>query len=144
VATGFEPLDVLEGTAMVLRLIAEGRAGSFVQYGRAVRPGGNVLARAMLDTVFEACEAEWRGLGVVPGSGLKLRSAYARFDATRRYEIPEPEQTELPGCQCGEVLRGRMRPHECPLFGRACTPRSPVGPCMVSSEGSCAARYKYG
>lgn len=144
VATGFEPNDVLEGIAMALELIAEGRAGSFVQYTRAIRPGGNVRARAMLDAAFETCDAEWRGLGVVPGSGSRPRPAYARLDAARRYEIPEPEAHALPGCQCGEVLRGRIRPQDCPLFGRACTPRAPVGPCMVSSEGSCAARYKYG
>lgn len=144
VATGFEPLDVLEGIAMLLGHMAEGRTGSFSQYSRAVRPGGNRRAWDTLMSVFEPSDGEWRGLGVIPASGLNLRKEYAGFDAVARFGLPEIPATDPPGCRCGDVLKGLIQPKECGLFGRACTPRNPLGPCMVSSEGSCAARYKYG
>jgi hydrogenase expression/formation protein HypD len=144
VVTGFEPHDVLEGIAQLLELTGQGKAGSFVQYKRAVKPGGNRRAWDTLLRAFEVSDGEWRGLGVIPGSGLKLRTEYARFDAAKRYELPELEPVELPGCRCGEVLKGMIHPPECPMFRKVCTPRNPLGPCMVSSEGSCAARYKYG
>ena len=144
VATGFEPLDVLEGIAMLITCLAEGQIGSFVQYSRAIKPGGNAHAWKTLVSVFEAGDAEWRGLGVIPGSGLHLRKGFERYDAARRYDIPHVEAVDLPGCRCGDVLRGAIHPPQCPLFGKQCTPRNPLGPCMVSSEGSCAARYKYG
>lgn len=144
VATGFEPLDVLEGIAMLLGYMAEGRSGSFSQYSRAVRPGGNRRAWDTLMSVFEPSDGEWRGLGVIPASGLKLREEYAGFDAVSRFNLPEIPATDPPGCRCGDVLKGLIQPKDCGLFGRACTPRNPLGPCMVSSEGSCAARYKYG
>jgi hydrogenase expression/formation protein HypD len=144
VATGFEVIDVLEGVAMLLEYIEEQRTGSFTQYSRAVKPGGNRLAWELLMLVFEPADAEWRGLGVIPGSGLTLRPAYHTFDAAERFAVPELESVHLPGCRCGDVLKGIIHPPECPLFRRVCTPRTPVGPCMVSSEGSCAARYKYG
>ena len=144
VATGFEPSDVLEGIAMVLECIAEQRAGSFVQYTRAVKPGGNTRAWNLLLSVFDVADAEWRGLGVIPGSGLVLNEAFTEFDAARRYALPDLPSVQLPRCRCGDVLKGLIHPPECPFFGNECTPRTPLGPCMVSSEGSCAARYKYG
>lgn len=144
VATGFEPLDVLEGIAMLLQCIADGRSGSFSQYERAVRPGGNRRAWDTLMSVFEPSDGEWRGLGAIPGSGLKLRPEYAAFDAVSRFDLPDVPASDLPGCRCGDVLKGLIHPQECGMFGRVCTPRNPLGPCMVSSEGSCSARYKYG
>jgi len=144
VVTGFDPSDVLEGIAMTVEFLADGEIGSFVQYTRAIKPGGNRVAWDTLMRVFDVTDGDWRGLGAIPGTGLSLKSAYAGFDAVKRYHLPEVEAVELPGCRCGEVLKGLMHPPECPLFGNRCTPRTPVGPCMVSSEGSCAARYKYG
>ena len=144
VVTGFEPADVLEAIVMLLDCIVEGRPGSFVQYARAVKPGGNRRAWEMLTRVFDITDAEWRGLGVIPRSGLTLKPAFTRFDAAERYPLPEMPSVQPPGCRCGDVLRGLIHPPECPLFRQECTPRNPVGPCMVSSEGSCAARYTYG
>jgi len=144
VATGFEPVDVIEGIAMLLELLRDEKVGSFVQYRRAIKPGGNRRAWDTLMSVFEVSDAEWRGLGVIPGSGLKLRPEFQRFDAVERYGLPEITAEPLPGCRCGDVLKGLIHPPECGLFGKQCTPRNPIGPCMVSSEGSCAARYKYG
>lgn len=144
VATGFEPSDVLEGIAMLLECIAEQRTGSFVQYTRVVKPGGNKRAWDMLMQVFDIADAEWRGLGVIPGSGLTLKGEFSAFDAASKYNLPEMEPVQLPKCRCGDVLKGVIHPPECPFFGNECTPRNPLGPCMVSSEGSCAARYKYG
>lgn len=144
VATGFDPADVLEGVAMLVELVAESRAGSFIQYRRAVKVEGNPRARAVMHEVFETVDAEWRGLGTIPSSGLKLKNEIASLDAAERFSLPELAPVELPGCRCGDVLKGLIQPPECPLFGRKCTPRTPVGPCMVSSEGSCAARYRYG
>ena len=144
VATGFNPLDILEGMALVLERIGQGNSESIVQYTRAVKPGGNPRAREILYRVFEPADAEWRGLGTIPQSGLKLRAEYDALGAAGRFEIPDMAPVELPGCMCGDVLKGIIHPPDCPLFGTACTPRTPVGPCMVSTEGSCAARYKYG
>ncbi|MBN2310777.1 MAG: hydrogenase formation protein HypD [Candidatus Hydrogenedentes bacterium] len=144
VATGFEPIDVLEGIGMLLECMAEGRTGSFVQYTRAVKPGGNRRAWDTLLRAFEVADAEWRGLGAIPSSGLRLKPELRHFDAVARYAVPDIEPVDLPGCRCGDVLKGLIHPPECPLFRTACTPRNPIGPCMVSSEGSCAARYRYG
>ncbi|MBN1866479.1 hydrogenase formation protein HypD [Candidatus Sumerlaeota bacterium] len=143
VATGFEPADILEGVAMLLESIAECRSGSFIQYRSAVRPEGNPQAREVMFRAFRKAGSEWRGLGSIPGSGLKLKRDLASLDAAQRFSLPEVAPVEIPGCRCGDVLRGLLSPADCPLFGNACTPRTPVGPCMVSSEGSCAARYKY-
>ena len=143
VITGFEPVDVLQGIAMIMRQLHEGRAEIEIAYARGVMPEGNPHAVAAIDEVFETCTATWRGLGDIPGSGYRLRDAYARFDAVRRFE-PDIEPTVEPkGCRCGDVLRGIMAPSECPLFRKVCTPENPIGPCMVSSEGSCAAYYRY-
>ena len=143
VVAGFQPDDILCAVAMLLRQIAEGRAVAENAYPRAVSDGGNERARAVMQQVFEPCDAAWRGLGTIPGSGLAIRSVYEQFDATVRYRLEVTEHPDPPGCKCGEVLEGRLRPWECPLFGASCTPSSPIGPCMVSSEGSCAAAYKY-
>lgn len=143
VITGFEPVDVLQGIAMLMRQLHEGRAEIEIAYARGVMPEGNPVAIAAIDEVFETVDATWRGLGVIPGSGYAVRPEFAEFDAFRRFE-PEVEPTQEPrGCRCGDVLRGMMTPAECPLFRRVCTPENPVGPCMVSSEGSCAAYFRY-
>lgn len=143
VITGFEPLDVLEGIAMIMRQLHEGRAEIENAYTRGVMPQGNPVALAAIDEVFETCTATWRGLGPIEGSGYRIREEFAQFDALRRFE-PEIEPTQEPkGCRCGDVLRGIMAPDECPLFRKVCTPENPVGPCMVSSEGSCAAYFRY-
>jgi hydrogenase expression/formation protein HypD len=144
VAAGFDPLDVIEAVAQLLDCLAEGRYSSFVQYTRAVRPGGNARAREVMFSVFEQSDAEWRGLGTIPGSGLDLRAEFEQYDAAKRYDLPEVDAPDPPGCKCGEVLKGFIQAPQCPLFGKVCTPRHPLGPCMVSSEGACAARYKYG
>lgn len=143
VITGFEPVDVLQGIAMLVRQLHEGRAEIEIAYARGVMPEGNPVALAAIDEVFETCTATWRGLGDIPGSGYRIRDEFADFDAVRRFE-PDVEPTRDPkGCRCGDVLRARIAPNECPLFRAVCTPENPVGPCMVSSEGSCAAYYRY-
>lgn len=143
VVTGFEPVDVLQGIAMIMKQIHDGDARIEIAYARGVRPEGNQVAVKTIDEVFEPCDADWRGLGVIPDSGYKLRPAYAKYDALERFH-PDIEPTVEPrGCQCGDVLRGVVYPNECRLFARSCTPEHPVGPCMVSSEGSCAAYYRY-
>lgn len=143
VITGFEPVDVLQGIAMIMRQLHEGRAEIEIAYARGVMPEGNPVALAAIDEVFETCTAAWRGLGDIPGSGYRIRDEFAEFDAMRRFE-PDVEPTvEHKGCRCGDVLRGVMAPNECPLFRTVCSPENPVGPCMVSSEGSCAAYYRY-
>lgn len=143
VVTGFEPVDVLQGIAMLMRQLHEGRAEIEIAYARGVMPEGNPVALAAIDEVFETCTALWRGLGEIPGSGYRIREEFAQFDAVRRFQ-PDVEPTQDPkGCRCGDVLRGIMAPNECPLFRKVCTPENPVGPCMVSSEGSCAAYYRY-
>lgn len=144
VITGFEPLDILQGILMILRQIAEECPAIEIQYSRAVSEKGNPRARQVMDSVFRPADAEWRGLGTIPASGLVLRDGLADFDALARFELPLLESAEPKGCRCGEVLRGVREPAECPLFKKGCTPSSPVGPCMVSSEGTCAAYYKYG
>ena len=143
VITGFEPVDVLQGIAMLVRQLHEGRAEIEIAYARGVMPEGNPVALAAIDEVFETCTATWRGLGDIPGSGYRIRDEFADFDAVRRFE-PDVEPTRDPkGCRCGDVLRARIAPNECPLFRTVCTPENPVGPCMVSSEGGCAAYYRY-
>lgn len=143
VITGFEPVDILQGIAMIMAQLHEGRAAIEIAYARGVMPQGNPVALAAIDEVFEVCPAQWRGLGVIEGSGYRIRPEFARFDAVARFN-PQVEPTVDPkGCRCGDVLRGAMTPKECPLFRTVCTPENPVGPCMVSSEGSCAAYYRY-
>lgn len=143
VITGFEPVDVFQGIAMIMRQLHEGRAEIEIAYSRGVMKEGNPVALAAIEEVFEKVDATWRGLGVIPGSGYAIRDEYKEFDAFARFS-PEVEPTQEPkGCRCGDVLRGIMAPNECPLFRKVCTPENPIGPCMVSSEGSCAAYFKY-
>jgi hydrogenase expression/formation protein HypD len=144
VATGFEPADVMHGVEMLVRQIVEGRSEVEIQYSRFVTPEGNRKAQAMLAEVFVPCDAAWRGIGVIPQSGLEIAGKYAAFDARKVLPVQVEEPREPKGCRCGEVLKGKLAPAECVLFGTVCTPESPVGACMVSSEGSCAAAYKYG
>ncbi|HTZ40972.1 MAG TPA: hydrogenase formation protein HypD [Syntrophales bacterium] len=143
VITGFEPADVMEGILMILRQIMEGRFEVAIQYVRGPRAEGNLKAREVMAEVFEPGDADWRGLGTIPASGLRLRHEFEDFDALRRFTLPDIRSIEFRGCRCGEILRGVMAPAECQLFMKACTPANPVGPCMVSSEGTCAAYYKY-
>lgn len=143
VATGFEPVDVLQGVWMLAKQLKEGRAEIEVAYRRGVNETGNATAQALIEEVFEPQDAEWRGIGVIPGTGLGIREEFGAFDAAGRFDLEVPEPREIPGCQCGDVLRGVVLPFECRLFGKGCTPEHPVGPCMVSSEGSCAAYYRY-
>lgn len=143
VITGFEPVDVLQGIAMIMRQLHEGCAEIEIAYSRGVMKEGNPVALAAIEEVFETVDATWRGLGVIPGSGYAIRDEYKEFDAFARFS-PEVELTQEPkGCRCGDVLRGIMAPNECPLFRKVCTPENPIGPCMVSSEGSCAAYFRY-
>lgn len=143
VVTGFEPADILEAILMILRQHQSGDWQVAIQYQRAVKPEGNPVALAYLDKYFAPNDADWRGLGTIPASGLGLREEYQHLDARRRFAIPQEPSRPIPGCACGEILKGRLSPLECPLFGKACTPARPVGPCMVSTEGSCAAYYRY-
>jgi len=144
VVTGFEPADILHGVSMLVRQIVEGRSEVEIQYSRFVTPEGNSKARELVSRVFTPCAADWRGVGVIPDSGLEISEAFAAFDAEKALPLEVEEPREPEGCLCGEVLKGKIAPMECPLFGTACTPEDPVGACMVSSEGSCAAAYKYG
>jgi hydrogenase expression/formation protein HypD len=143
VVTGFEPVDILEGVLMLVEQAEEGRAEVQIQYTRGASPEGNPAALRLMDEVFEPCDSPWRGLGVIPQSGLMIREAYADHDAQRRFDIHVPPAREPAGCRCAEILRGAVRPVDCRLFRKICTPRTPVGPCMVSSEGTCAAYFKY-
>ena len=145
VVSGFEPLDVLQGVYMVLRQLREGRSEVENQYTRVVREEGNPLAlKAIADTMELRTTFEWRGLGFISQSALKLRPEFADFDAELRYEVPGVRVADPKACQCGEVLKGVIKPWECKVFGTACTPETPIGTCMVSSEGACAAYYNYG
>ncbi|HUU39531.1 MAG TPA: hydrogenase formation protein HypD [Desulfatiglandales bacterium] len=144
VITGFEALDILEGIYMVLRQKREGRSEIEIQYTRAVREEGNPLALKIMEEVFKPVDMRWRGLGIIPKSGIALREEFQEMDAAKVFDIPYKDKTDPPACLCGEILQGLKRPPECPLFGTRCTPQDPVGPCMVSSEGSCSAYYKYG
>ena len=143
VATGFEPIDVLQGVYMLAKQIHDGRAEIEIAYRRGINEHGNPTARALIEEVFEPCDSEWRGIGVIPGTGLKIRERFSAFDAALRFDVTPPEPKAIPGCQCGDVLRGVVLPFQCRLFGKGCTPEHPIGPCMVSSEGSCAAYYRY-
>jgi hydrogenase expression/formation protein HypD len=145
VVTGFEPLDVLQGVAMLLRQLREGRAEVENQYARAVPDEGNGPALRVLDEVFELRTFfEWRGLGCISQSALKIRPAFARWDAERRFDVPAVDVADPVAAQCGEVLKGALRPQQCKLFGRECTPERPIGALMVSSEGACAAYFNHG
>jgi hydrogenase expression/formation protein HypD len=143
VVTGFEPLDLLQGIHMCLAQLEEGRAEVENQYERSVRPDGNAHARAMIAEVFEVGPRTWRGIGPIPASGLRLRPAYAAHDAERRFGVGAAGGREDPECRSGLVLQGLLKPPACPAFATRCTPESPLGATMVSSEGACAAYYRY-
>ncbi|MCP3178274.1 hydrogenase formation protein HypD [Desulfuromonas sp. KJ2020] len=144
VITGFEPLDILQGIDMALTQILEDRPQVDIQYQRFVTPAGNRQAQALLARVFEPCDAEWRGLGTIASSGLRLREEFASFDAGKIWPVAIPPLQESLDCRCGDILKGLIQPGDCPLFARTCTPENPVGACMVSSEGTCAAAYRFG
>jgi len=144
VVAGFETHDLIIGVLALLDLISGGKSELKNEYSRVVRSEGNRHAVDVMFTVFEPCDAEWRGIGMIPGSGLAVREKYEAFDARKKFPVTPPEPREHPGCRCGELLRGLIIPYDCPLFGKACTPERPVGACMVSSEGPCSAYYKYG
>jgi hydrogenase expression/formation protein HypD len=143
VVAGFEPGDMLQAVALLLEQLADGRAEVEVQYRRSVTETGNAAAQRLLAEVFEPSDAGWRGIGNIPGSGLAIRAAYERFDAVKALGVTFAPAKAHPGCRCGDVLRGVITPPDCKLFAKACTPTNPFGPCMVSSEGTCAAWYKY-
>ncbi len=144
VISGFEPLDILQSVLMILRQLREGRAEVENQYRRFVTEEGNLKAQRLVAEVFELRkEFEWRGLGKIPYSSLKINSAYAEFDAERRFSVTVPPSREHPACICGKVIRGAALPTDCKLFGDPCTPSSPFGSCMVSSEGVCSAYFRY-
>jgi hydrogenase expression/formation protein HypD len=147
VVAGFSAEQVLAGVAAILEQLAAGEGRAENVYTTAVRPEGNPEALARIERVFEPVAATWRGLGTIPASGMGLHEAFAAHDAARRLGLewpPSEAAADEHGCRCGDVIRGALEPHACPLFGRACTPIHPVGPCMVSREGSCQATYKYG
>ncbi|MEU9127945.1 hydrogenase formation protein HypD [Kitasatospora sp. NPDC048540] len=143
VVTGFEPLDILEGVRLAVRQLERGEAKVENAYPRAVREEGNPAARAMIEDVFEVTDRAWRGIGTIPGSGWQLSEKYREFDAERRFSVGGITTVEPAECRSGEVLQGLLKPHECGAFGTVCTPRTPLGATMVSSEGACAAYYLY-
>ena len=143
VIAGFEPLDILQAIDMLLVMKQEGRAEVEIQYRRVVRPEGNPVALEQMNRVFEPADSEWRGLGTIPQSGLAVRAEYSSYDAARVFQVDPGPTREHHGCRCGEVLRGAMTPPECPLYGSVCSPETPVGPCMVSSEGTCSSWYQF-
>jgi len=143
VVTGFETQDILEGVYMLIKQIRQGQAKAEIQYQRVVKSAGNLIAQQILEEVFQPSDARWRGIGNIPESGLEFRPEYEAFDARKRFDIADREDIPIKGCACGEVLTGKIIPQDCALFGRACTPLKPIGPCMVSHEGACAAYYRY-
>ncbi|HOW80475.1 MAG TPA: hydrogenase formation protein HypD [Verrucomicrobiota bacterium] len=143
VVTGFEPLDILQGVLMCVRQLESGRAEVENQYRRAVRQAGNSPAQQLIREVFQVTPRKWRGIGEIPRSGLGLRDAYAAFDAERKFGLAGRGVAEPAECRSGLVLQGKIKPHECPAFGTRCTPEHPLGATMVSSEGACAAYYRY-
>ncbi len=142
--TGFEPVDLLDGILRVVRQLEAGRAEVEIAYGRAVQDEGNVHARRVVDEAFEVCDRAWRGIGQIPKSGYKLRHELRAHDAERLYDVAGVETRESPDCISGQVLKGLRKPRDCPAFGKTCTPDTPLGATMVSSEGACAAYYHYG
>ncbi|HVP39645.1 MAG TPA: hydrogenase formation protein HypD [Candidatus Saccharimonadales bacterium] len=143
VVTGFEPTDLMQGALMALTALEEGCHGVENQYARVVTREGNRPAQDLLKEVFEPCDRPWRGIGVIPMSGYRLRAPYQEFDAARRFAVEDVSAVESPVCIAGQILRGLKKPHQCAAFGKECTPEHPVGAPMVSSEGACAAYYHY-
>ena len=143
VVTGFEPVDILKGLLQLIEQIEKGEPSLENEYKRAVAAEGNKKALGVIDEVFQVCDTKWRGLGIITNSGLKIKDKYRRFDAEKTFDINVPEYEEKKGCICGEILIGTKTPSDCPLYKKACTPVEPVGPCMVSTEGTCAAYYRF-
>lgn len=140
---GFHPPEMMAAIVKIVRDVNNGTPTITNLYRKVVRPEGNVHAQRLLDEIFSPSDAEWRGIGIIPGSGLALREEYERFDAAKKFNLERKQVKLHKGCRCGEILKGVIKPQGCPLFGRRCTPENPVGPCMVSSEGTCAAYYLY-
>jgi len=143
VISGFEPVDLLQSISMIVQQVENDERRLEIQYKRAVTPEGNLKARALVEEVFEPCDDWWRGLGIIPGSGMAIRKEFSAFDAMKQIAVHVEPAEEPAGCICGEVLKGMRKPVECRLFGKACTPVNPIGACMVSNEGACQAFYRY-
>ncbi|MCI6858859.1 MAG: hydrogenase formation protein HypD [Eubacterium sp.] len=143
VVTGFTASEILAAFALLLTKFPEGQPFFINAYPRVVKEDGNPAARKMVEEYMEPCDSCWRGLGVIPGSGLRLKDCLASFDARKKYAVPKMKGHTNPGCRCGEVLKGNCRPTDCKLFGKTCTPLHPVGACMVSNEGACSAYFQY-
>ena len=144
VISGFDGEDIILSVSMIMKQIRAGEAKLENEYTRAVSKEGNLLAKEMMYKYLCPADAEWRGLGTIPASGLVIRDEYSAFDAYRKFGIELKESKAVSGCRCGDIIAGKLSPEQCPLFGKLCTPEDPVGPCMVSSEGACSASYKYG
>jgi hydrogenase expression/formation protein HypD len=144
VVTGFEPVDILEGIYLVVKQLEEGQFEVENQYSRVVRKEGNIPAQKLLKDVFVTIDRKWRGIGMIPQSGYGLKPAYADYDAEKLFDVSGLNLMESPDCIAGEVLQGLKKPYDCQLFGKTCSPEHPVGAPMVSSEGACAAYYRYG
>ncbi len=144
VVAGFDGLDILLALRSLVRMAINKKPEIENNYKTVVRQEGNIFARALIDEVFEPSDASWRGLGLIPGSGLAFKPPYEEFDALNRFSVEVQEEPDDPRCKCARILTGELTPNQCGLFGRECVPEDPVGPCMVSSEGTCAAYYKYG
>ncbi len=143
VITGFDTADILKGIERLINLIKGNKNEVEIEYKRAVKKEGNKTARKVLNSVFDVCDARWRGFGEIKKSGLKIKKAFRDFDASREFNIKTPRPEVSHGCLCGEVLKGAKTPLDCKLFKKRCTPQAPIGPCMVSTEGTCAAYYRY-
>jgi hydrogenase expression/formation protein HypD len=143
VITGFEPIDILNAVFLLIEQNETGKKALVNAYPRAVSDQGNVKAKTILNQVFELCDAVWRGIGKIPASGMSLKDEFKAFDAAKKFNMDMPDVPEPPGCACGQILMGLKTPEACRLYKKKCTPMTPVGPCMVSSEGSCAAFYRY-
>ncbi len=141
---GFSPVELLTAVAVIVKKSQEGKPFFVNAYPRVVTREGSVQAQRLVGEMMEPCDARWRGLGIIPGSGMRLRKEYERFDARRRFQTEPVAGRENPACRCGEVLQGKCKPSGCPCFGKSCTPGHPVGACMVSGEGACSAYYQYG
>jgi hydrogenase expression/formation protein HypD len=143
VVAGFQSTDILQAIYLLLSQVVERAPRVEIQYSRLVKENGNPAALKAMYDVFEPCDSAWRGLGAIPMSGLRLRSGFARFDASQKLGVSVSDSREPEGCLCGEVLRGKVEPRDCPLFGTTCTPEAPVGACMVTTEGTCQAHYRF-
>jgi hydrogenase expression/formation protein HypD len=143
VISGFEPVDLLQSIYMIVSQVEENRQELEIQYKRVVTPGGNLKARELVQTLFEPCDDWWRGLGIIPGSGMALRKEYTAYNASQTLPVETEPVKEPAGCLCGEILKGLKKPADCRLFVKVCTPSNPVGACMVSGEGACQAYFKY-